>query len=238
MDRRKSLKAIALGTVSTGLLLDACKLADKKEVPKNAALASENTGSNSTGINRMKEEAAYEKELASTTFFTKEEMATITILGDIIIPKDEVSGSASDAKTPDFIEFIVKDMPEHQVPMRGGLRWLDLQCFKLYNNSFADCNKQQQMEIVEDIAYPVMKDKNGKVLSKRVIKQGYEQGISFFSLMRNLTATGFYTSEIGGKDVGYIGNVPNQWNGVPDDVLKQYNLAYTEKELKECVSFT
>ena len=55
--------------------------------------------------------------------------------------------------------------------------------------------------------------------------------------MRNLTATGFYTSEIGGKDVGYIGNVPNQWNGVPDDVLKQYNLAYTEKELKECVSF-
>ena len=237
MDRRKSLKAIALGTVSTGLLLDACKLADKKEATKNAP-AADNTGGNATGINRMKEEAAYEKQLTSATFFTKEEMATITILGDIIIPKDDVSGSASDAKVPDFIEFIVKDMPEHQVPMRGGLRWLDLQCFKLYNNSFADCSKQQQMEIVEDIAYPVMKDKNGKVLSKRAFKQGYEQGISFFSLMRNLTATGFYTSEIGGKDVGYIGNVPNQWHGVPDDVLKQYNLAYTEKELKECVSFS
>ena len=165
-------------------------------------------------------------------------MAAITILGDIIIPKDEVSGSASDAKVPDFIEFIVKDMPEHQVPMRGGLRWLDMQCFKRFNNSFADCSKQQQMEIVEDIAYPVIKDKNGKVQSKRTVKQGYEQGISFFSLMRNLTATGFYTSEIGGKDVGYIGNVPNQWNGVPDDVLKQYNLAYTEKELKECISFS
>ena len=39
------------------------------------------------------------------------------------------------------------------------------------------------------------------------------------------------------KDIGYVGNQPNQWNGVPDDVLKQYNLAYTEKELKECVSF-
>src|SRR5471030_3119612 len=99
-------------------------------------------------------------------------MATITILADIIIPKDDVSGSASDAKVPDFIEFIVKDMPEHQVPMRGGLRWLDLQCSKLYNNSFADCNKQQQMTIVEDIAYPVMTDKNGKVLSKRTTKQG------------------------------------------------------------------
>ena len=30
---------------------------------------------------------------------------------------------------------------------------------------------------------------------------------------------------------------PTQWNGVPDDVLKQYGLAYTEKELKECISF-
>ena len=48
-------------------------------------------------------------------------MATITFLADIIIPKDEVSGSASDAKVPDFIEFIVKDKPEHQMPMRGGL---------------------------------------------------------------------------------------------------------------------
>jgi len=97
MDRRKSLKAIALGTVSTGLLLDACKLADKKEATKNAP-AADNTGGNATGINRMKEEAAYEKQLTSATFFTKEEMATITILGDIIIPKDDVSGSASDAK--------------------------------------------------------------------------------------------------------------------------------------------
>ena len=62
-------------------------------------------------------------------------------------------------------------------------------------------------------------------------------GVAFFNLMRNLTASGFYTSEIGIKDIGYTGNVPTQWNGVPDDVLKQYNIAYTEKELKECISF-
>ena len=62
-----------------------------------------------------------------------------------------------------------------------------------------------------------------------------KQGFSFFNLMRNLTASGFYTTEIGVKDVGYMGNTPNQWEGVPDDVLKQYNLAYTPKELKECV---
>ena len=63
-------------------------------------------------------------------------------------------------------------------------------------------------------------------------------GVAFFNLLRNLVATGFYTSEIGVKDMGYIGNVPNQWNGVPQDVLRQYNLAYTEKELKECIRFS
>ena len=62
--------------------------------------------------------------------------------------------------------------------------------------------------------------------------------MSFFSLMRNLTATGFYTSEEGVKDIGYAGNKPTQWNGVPAEVLKQYNVAYTEKEIKECISFT
>jgi len=55
--------------------------------------------------------------------------------------------------------------------------------------------------------------------------------------MRNLTATGFYSTKMGWDDIGYKGNTPNQWNGVPDDVLKQYGYAYSEKELKECISF-
>lgn len=218
MDRRKSLKTLLVGTVSTGVLLDACNTDDKK-VAENKVAVSDNS------LNRMVEEAANDKKVKSETFFTPEEIATITILADIIIPKDDVSGSASDAKVPDFIEFIVKDMPQHQVPMRGGLRWLDMQCLTRFKNSFAECNKQQQMELVDAIAFP------------KKARPEMKQGVAFFNMMRNLTATGFYTSEVGFKDVGYMGNVPNQWNGVPADVLKQYNLAYTEKELKECVSF-
>jgi hypothetical protein len=220
MDRRKSLKALLVGTVSTGVVLDACKAPDKKaEAPSTAAAVKED------GINRMKEEAAHEKAVTSTTFFTDHEMKTIAILADIIIPKDEVSGSATDAKVPDFIEFIVKDMPEHQVPMRGGLRWLDMQSYKQFEKTFSECDTKQQMTMVDQIAWP------------KKAKPDMRQGVAFFNLMRNLTATGFYTSQIGGKDVGYMGNVPNQWNGVPDDVLKQYGLSYTEKELKECISF-
>jgi len=126
---------------------------------------------------------------------------------------------------PEWIEFIVKDMPEHQVPMRGGLRWLDLQCIKRFEKAFKDCTPQQQIQMVDEIAYP------------KKAKKEMAQGVAFFSLMRNLTATGFYTTEMGGKDIGYMGNVPNQWKGVPDDVLKKYNLAYTDKENKECVKF-
>jgi len=220
MDRRKSLKVMVLGTVSSGFLLEACETSNKKTVIKKAP---KETAEKHPGL--MQEEVKHLDEVKSYTFFTPHEMQTITILADIIIPKDDVSGSASDAKVPDFIEFIVKDKPENQVPMRGGLHWLDMQCLKRYNNAFAECNHQQQMEMVDEIAWP------------KKAKPEMQPGIKFFNLMRNLTATGFYTSEMGVKDVGYVGNTPNQWNGVPADVLKKHNLAYTEKELKECISF-
>ena len=64
MDRRKSLKALALGTVSTGLLLDACKLADKKEAGADAVVAKDNNAENPTGINRMKEELRAKPQIA------------------------------------------------------------------------------------------------------------------------------------------------------------------------------
>ena len=217
MDRRKSIKALFIGTAATGMLLEACKTDDKKTTATTTAAVDES--------DRMPEEKALYKKLQEETFFTPEEMATITVLADIIIPKDELSGSASDAKVPDFIAFIVKDMPEHQTPMRGGLRWLQMESLKRFEHSFGDITDKQRIAIVDDIAYP------------NKVKPGMQQGVAFFSLMRNLTCTGFYTSEIGTKDIGYKGNTPNQWNGVPDDVLKQYNVAYTEKELKECINF-
>jgi hypothetical protein len=219
MDRRDSIKALVLGTVSAGTILEACKTDDKKKTTEGAVASKENND------DRMPEEIEYNKNLKEEKFFTDDELATIVVLGDIIIPKDDVSGSASDAKVADFIEFIVKDMPSHQTPMRGGLRWLDLQCLNRYEKPFKDCSSQQQIEMVDQIAYP------------NKAKPEMRQGVKFFNLMRNLTVTGFYTTKMGYEDVGFVGNRPNQWNGVPPEVLKQYNMAYTEKELKECISY-
>jgi gluconate 2-dehydrogenase gamma chain len=219
MDRRKSIKTIAFGTLSAGFLLEGCKL-EKHDTPKAPLV------SNEFSIDRAKEEAARDKELMSKKFFTDHEMATIAILADIIIPKDETSGSATEAGVPAFIDFIVIDMPNHQTPMRGGLRWLDMECFKRFNNkSFKDCTETERMQLIDEIAWP------------EKAKPEMKRGVAFFNLMRNLTATGFYTSEIGVKDLGYAGNSPNKWNGVPDDVLKQYGLAYSEKEMNECAKY-
>jgi hypothetical protein len=222
MDRRKSLKLIA-GSVATTAFLDACKTDDKKSTASGNAKLFD---ANKFTLDRAKEELERENKIFSETFFTEHEMATIAVLSDIIIPKDEVSGSATEAGVPDFIEFIVKDKPEFQISMRGGLRWLDMQCLKKYNADFKSSTSAQQIEMIDAIAYP------------NKAKPTMKQGVNFFSLMRNLTATGFYTSKIGIADIGYIGNVATKWNGVPDEVLKQYGLAYTEKELKECISFS
>ncbi|MFZ1715626.1 MAG: gluconate 2-dehydrogenase subunit 3 family protein [Saprospiraceae bacterium] len=220
MKRRESLKTLALGGLSAAALVQSCKVEDKKV---NTNVATDGDLMKAAGPARQPEELARYKEVISKTFFTADEMATIAILSDIIIPKDESSGSATEAGVPDFIEFIVKDQPNHQVPMRGGLRWLDLQCLRQYQKPFKDCTAAQQLELVDQIAYPAK------------AKPAMSQGVSFFNLMRNLTATGFYTSAMGVKDLQYKGNVPNQWAGVPDEVLKAHGLAYTEKELKECI---
>jgi hypothetical protein len=204
MNRRDSLKALGIGTLSASALLAGCKPGTKNKSDGNDVTV-ETTG-------RQDFEIARDKALAKDVFFDAREMATITILADLIIPKDAHSGSASDAKVADFIEFIVKDEPQHQLPMRGGLRWLDVQCLNRYNNDFKDCTQQQQIEMLNQIAYPFK------------AKPEMQPGVTFFNKMRDLTAIGFFTSKMGIADLGYKGNSPGKWEGVPADVLKQYGL--------------
>lgn len=205
MNRRDSIKALGLTAVSTAVLLEACKQPETKTEVAAPEETAKEAGREQWEIDR-------DKKLKAETFFTKHEMATITVLADIIIPKDDVSGSASDAKVPEFIEFIVKDIPEHKVPMRGGLKWLDVYSFNKFQKSFVEASDDQQISIVDEIAYP------------KKARPEMQAGVTFFNRMRDLTASGFYTTEIGVKDIGYVGNAPNQWAGVPHDVLKQYGM--------------
>jgi gluconate 2-dehydrogenase gamma chain len=202
MNRRESLKAIGLGTLSATALI-ACKPGTDGKAEDTVVVDT---------LARQDFEIARDKTLLKETYFDPHEMATITILVDIIIPRDARSGSATDAKVPEFIEFIVKDEPQHQLPMRGGLKWLDVQCLNRYNNDFKDCTAQQQTAILDEIAYPAK------------AKPAMQSGVAFFNKIRDLTAIGFFTSKMGIDDLGYKGNAPGKWEGVPEDVLKQYGL--------------
>ena len=208
MKRRDSLKFIGVGSISAGLFLESCKVEQKDPNPPPAV----NKAADILTAGREPFEIERDKKLLSDTFFTADEMATIAVLADIIIPKDEVSGSATEAGVPDFIEFIVKDLPEHQTPMRGGLRWLDMECYSRFEKAFVDCSPEQRLQVVDDIAYP------------NKARPEMRQGVAFFNRMRDLTATGFYTTEMGFTDIGYKGNLPGTYVGVPPEVLEEFGV--------------
>jgi gluconate 2-dehydrogenase gamma chain len=203
MKRRDTLKALSLGTFGMAALPTTDLVAaapDPKPFKTTPA--------------RVAEEIERDKKLMAEKFFTAAELATIGILCDIIIPADAKSASASQVGVPAYIEFMAKDQPAYQTPLRGGLKWLDNTCMKRFGKSFALCSSKERIEMVDDIAYP------------EDVKPGYTQGASFFTQMRNLTLTGFFTTKVGFDALGYVGNTPNQWDGVPQDVLDKYGFKY------------
>ncbi len=148
-------------------------------------------------------------------FFTASEYATVGILVDLIIPRDERSGSATEAGVPEFMDFIMIDMPSRQVPMRGGLAWLDRECERRFDRRFLDCAGQERGAVLDDIAWP------------QTARPEMAQGAAFFSSFRDLTATGFWTTKAGMQDLQYIGNtyVP-EWKGCPGEALKKLGVSY------------
>ncbi|WP_421976120.1 gluconate 2-dehydrogenase subunit 3 family protein [Roseivirga seohaensis] len=214
MDRRESLKSLLVGSVAGGLLVTGCAPESTVETPEKPQLP---------GYGRNEAEKEHDAKVLSETFFTEHELETIAVLCDIILPANAEFGSASDAGVPEFIEFIAKDMPNNQLPIRGGLAWLDSHSNKLYGMEFKKLNDEQHKTICDSIAYP------GKTAPE------LKHGERFFTNMRNLTMTGYFTSEMGVKDLGYKGNMPGVWDGIPEDVLEQQGLAYEEEWLAKCV---
>lgn len=143
-------------------------------------------------------------------FFTPREYETVRILCDLIIPRDDRSGSATDAGVPEFMDFIMIDQPSRQVPMRGGLAWLDLESQRRFDTAFTAATDAQRREILDDISG------NGELETR------LSHGRMFFRSFRDLTSSGFWTSKMGIEDLGYIGNtfVP-EWTGCPPEVLKK-----------------
>jgi hypothetical protein len=188
-------------------------------------------------------------------FFNPHEWATVRMLADIVIPRDARSGSATDAKVPEFMDFVIDDpMAEPQqrernkVQMRGGLAWLDRECARRFEGRrFVEASDAERKAVLDDIAYPKPKDTQPeRSASFHAVAQPNKtvdlapegvpedtdakldrlsHGVVFFSAFRDLTASGFWSSAMGVKDIEYVGNTfLAEWKGCPPEVLAKLGL--------------
>jgi gluconate 2-dehydrogenase gamma chain len=155
--------------------------------------------------------------LNAPRFFTAHEWKTASMLADYIIPKDEHSGSATEAKVPEYMDFLLSEKDANvntQIAMRGGLAWLDNECRKRFGKTFIGASDAQRRQVLDDIAYP------------QKAKPEMSYGVSFFNRFRDMTASGFYSSAAGWQDVRYVGNVFNPgYDGCPPAALAKLGVS-------------
>jgi hypothetical protein len=151
-------------------------------------------------------------------FFTAPEWRTVRMLADYVIPRDARSGSATDAKVPEFIDFLMSDKDASEsskIAMRGGLAWIDNESRTRFSQTFVAAADAQRRQILDDIAWP------------KKARPEMSHGVVFFNRFRDLTASGFFSTAMGWKDVQYMGNVFNPaWNGCPPAALSKLGVSY------------
>ncbi|MGH7529457.1 MAG: gluconate 2-dehydrogenase subunit 3 family protein [Gemmatimonadales bacterium] len=149
-------------------------------------------------------------------FFTSHEWETVRVLVDLIIPKDERSGSATEALVPEFMDFMMIDRPQMQGPMRGGLAWLDAECRRRTAKDFRSSSAAERAAVLDDIAWPARANPE------------YSHGVAFFNSFRDLTASGFWSSKMGIEDLQYLGNkFVREWTGCPPAALAKLGVRYS-----------
>jgi len=121
-------------------------------------------------------------------FFSASEYAMVERLTELIIPSDGSPG-AKEAGVAEFVDFMVAHDTEKQYPMRLGIAWLKAHCENLFGKPFLALSEAQQLSVLEPLAY------------KAKYREGEEDGRKFFSAIKELTVMGFYTTEIGYKEI-------------------------------------
>ncbi|MCC7051890.1 MAG: gluconate 2-dehydrogenase subunit 3 family protein [Gemmatimonadaceae bacterium] len=221
MDRREALKVIAtaaaaasLGDAALPSTADAQATVQIAPRRRPAAAAPPKTGPRGTPTDPdlLNARANWPRLLSAP------ELATLTALCDMIIPADDRSPAASTVGVPAYINEYVSapyDWAERSlVRVRGGLAWLDVESAKRFGKQFVQLTVAQRTPICDDICYWM------------TAKPEFKAAARFFGEIRNLTQSGFYTSDAGMRDLGYVGNVPlAKFDAPPPEVLRKLGLA-------------
>jgi len=196
MKRREAVGALAMAALAAAF----------KWTPAEAARAAE-----------LARGALKAKTPFAPAFFSPHEWDTVRVLADLVIPKDERSGSATDAGVPEYMDFMLNDRPDGQTPMRGGLAWLDNECYERFSKTFVAATPAEQTAVIDDIAWP------------KKARPEMSQGVAFFNMFRDMTASGFWSSKIGVTDLDYQGNTfVAEWKGCPREALQKLGVHYED----------
>ncbi len=179
ISRRDVLRTLALG-VAAGSVTELIPLEAAQHVHKMI----------------REEKAKAPNSVYAPKFFNSHQYRTLQALCQVVIPPDNRSGGAIEAGAPEFIDLLTSENIEYQEVLGGGLLWLDTTCRKRCEKAYLECSSADQEEMLNLIAYR----------RNAIVDPALREGVRFFSLLRDLTADGFYTSEIGIKDLQYIGN--------------------------------
>lgn len=152
-------------------------------------------------------------------FFTAREWRTVGVLADDVLPRDDRSGSATDAGVPAYMDHhmsVQETSDDARVAMRGGLRWMDTETRRRFGVAYHQATETQRHAILDDIAGPAAQ-----------VAPALRPGAAFFNTFRNMVASGFFSSAIGWKDLQYQGNVFNpSWQGCPKPALDKLGVSY------------
>ena len=160
--------------------------------------------------------------VAWETVLTDDEMRLVAALADVIIPADDRSPAASAVGVPGYInEFVSAPAHKEQLTwLRGGLAWLNRAARERFGaTGFPALSVAQQHEICDEICFEPDAPAELKPQAR------------FFDQFRDMVSTGFWTSEEGMRDLGYVGNVPlPSFDGPPPEVLERLGLAGEDLE--------
>ena len=129
-------------------------------------------------------------------FFDAHAYKLLQALCQVIIPPDADSGGALEGGAPEFIDLLASENSDYQKPLKDFLAWIDAACTRKYGKAWLECDKSQQTEVLNLVAY----------------RKNAEQDASLawpvynFGFLRNFVADGFFTSRIGIEYLGYQGN--------------------------------
>jgi hypothetical protein len=193
------------GAIKRRDLLKAFSLVPAALIPVGAAVAA---GEKPSTAGAAQAAAKYQRKI-----FDDHQWETIKVLSDIIIPADDRSGSATQAGVPEFIDdWLDFKGGRLKAEILGGLTWLDMECNGAFGHDFVDCESSQQKQVLDRIAWP-----------EKAAPEDVNYA-AFFTDLRDLVASGFFSSEMGVKDLPYLGNRPaNDFPGCPPNVLSAIN---------------